>query len=84
MTVPVSPTMPCPDIQQPIARFDDRIKKWMCDPIWYRFFRSPQFVAASIGGATGQGANAGVSTNPTPIATTGTAASAVLTWLSFY
>jgi len=84
MTVPVSPTMPAPDIQQPIVRYDEQRKQWMCDAVWYRFFRSPQFVAASIGGNPGQGSNAGGSTSPSPVATAGSGTSSVLTWLSFY
>jgi len=69
MTVPISPTMPAPDIQQPIVRYDEKRKQWLCDPVWYRFFRSPQFSAATIGGAVGQGTGAPKPAPISPVAT---------------
>jgi hypothetical protein len=68
MTVPVSPTVPVPDIQQPICWYDQKRKQWMCDPIWYRFFRSPLFAAVSVGGQVGQGKSAPANP-PSPVAT---------------
>jgi hypothetical protein len=82
MTVPVQPTVPAPDIQQPIARYDATSTKWMCDPVWYRFFRSPQFTAASIGGGVGGGSGQPVAP-PSPVMTGSNSASSTLQWLSW-
>jgi hypothetical protein len=71
-------TMPCPDIQQPImVRSPDG--RFLCDPVWYRFFRSPQFIALSTGGGTGTGGGA---PTPAPVMTQGQGASSVLVWLN--
>lgn len=83
-STPVQPTVPVPDIQQPIARFDNQSKKWMCDPVWYRFFRSPQFTAASIGGQVGIGSGGTPpSPAPSPIVTMGQLSSQAPIALSF-
>jgi hypothetical protein len=72
--------MPCPDIQQPIAVIKPGAV--YCDPVWYRFFRSPNFTMASVGGqGTGGGASSSSGGSST-ILTQSTGASNVMLWLA--